>query len=78
MSRKPIIGNVVYYQISFDTNGKPRAVNARIEGVGQALTLLPLEQVSKATRPSSAKESPAWFKKGLFWVTQTIATLPAF
>ena len=20
----------------------------------------------------------AWFKKGLFWVTQTIATLPAF
>jgi hypothetical protein len=39
MSRKPIIGDVIYYQISFDANGKTRAVNAKIEGVSLALTL---------------------------------------
>jgi cold shock CspA family protein len=58
MSRKPIIGDVIHYQISFDTNGKLRAVNARIEGVSQALTLIPLEQNHKTTNPSPAKQSP--------------------
>lgn len=58
MSRKPIIGDVIYYQISFDANGKTRAVNAKIEGVSQALTLAPLEQVRKTTRSSPANERP--------------------
>lgn len=38
MSRKPIIGDVIHYQIGFDKSGKTRAINARIEGVSQALT----------------------------------------
>jgi cold shock CspA family protein len=58
MSRKPIIGDVIYYQISFDANGKTCAVNAKIEGVSQALTLAPLEQVRKTPRSSPANERP--------------------
>ncbi|MCK4842933.1 MAG: excalibur calcium-binding domain-containing protein [Methylococcales bacterium] len=33
MSRKPIVGDVIFYQIHTDNTGKSRAVNARIEGV---------------------------------------------
>jgi cold shock CspA family protein len=58
MSRKPLIGDVIHYQISFDTNGKTRAVNAKIEGVSQALTLTSLEQERKTPRSSPANERP--------------------
>jgi cold shock CspA family protein len=44
MSRKPIIGDVIHYQTSFDAKGKICAVNARIEGESQTLTIAPLEQ----------------------------------
>jgi len=58
MSRKPVIGDVIHYQISFDAKGKTRAVNAKIEGVSQALTLAPLEHTRKTTRSSAANERP--------------------
>ncbi|MGR9037487.1 MAG: cold shock domain-containing protein [Gammaproteobacteria bacterium] len=58
MSRKPVIGDVIHYQISFDANGKTRAVNAQIEGVNSALTLIPLEQDSIKSLPSQVKERP--------------------
>ena len=58
MSRKPLIGDVMHYQISFDANGKPRAVNAKIEGVSQTLTLSPLERERKTTHSSPANEKP--------------------
>ena len=58
MSRKPVIGDVIHYQISFDAKGKARAVNAKIEGVSQASTLTPLEQVHKTTRSSAVNERP--------------------
>jgi len=58
MSRKPVIGDVIHYQISFDAKGKTRAVNAKIEGVNQALTLTPLEHARKTTRSSVANERP--------------------
>lgn len=58
MSRKPLIGDVIHYQISFDANGKTRAVNAKIEGVSQALTLAPLEQKRKTSCSSPANERP--------------------
>ena len=58
MSRKPLIGDVMHYQISFDANGKPRAVNAKIEGVSQTLTLSPLERERKTTHSSPANERP--------------------
>jgi cold shock CspA family protein len=55
MSRKPIVGDVIHYQISFDANGKARAVNARIEGVSQDLALVPLEQKPKRALASSTQ-----------------------
>ena len=33
MSRRPIVGDVVFYQIHTDNDGKNRAVNVKIEGV---------------------------------------------
>jgi len=53
MSRKPIVGDVIYYQTSFDNNGKIRAVNAKIEGVSQTLTLAPLERNHKKNLPTT-------------------------
>lgn len=44
MSRKPVIGDIIHYQVGFDKkSGKTRAINAKIEGVAQTLTLEPLE-----------------------------------
>jgi len=43
MSRKPVIGDTIHYQIGTDSNAKTRAVNAKIEGVSQTLTLTPLK-----------------------------------
>ena len=56
MSHKPVVGDIIHYQISYDTNGKPRAANAMIEGDHPALTLSPLEQKRKPNRPSPQKE----------------------
>lgn len=50
MRRKPIVGDIIHYEISLDANGKPRAVNAKIEGVEQVLTLEPIKKSSKAGR----------------------------
>ena len=46
MSRRPIVGDVIYFFTTIDYDGKIRAVNARIEGVQpikQNLKLIPLE-----------------------------------
>ena len=56
MSRKPIVGDVIYFEISLDAKGKTRAVNARITDVEQVLTLEPLGHKRK-------KEYSAAFKK---------------
>ncbi len=42
MSRKPVIGDIIHYEAGTDSNAKARAVNAKIEGVSQTLTLTPL------------------------------------
>ncbi|MBE0435807.1 MAG: excalibur calcium-binding domain-containing protein [Methylomicrobium sp.] len=57
MSRKPIIGDVIHYQIGFDKSGKTRAIDAKIEGVSQALTLAAFEE-RKISKPSSARVKP--------------------
>jgi cold shock CspA family protein len=36
VSRRPVPGDVVYYQVARDRNGKFRAVNASIEGISVA------------------------------------------
>jgi cold shock CspA family protein len=51
MSRKPIIGDVIHYQTSFDAKGKACAANARIEGVSQILTIAPLARETTQNRP---------------------------
>jgi len=43
MSRKPVIGDIIHYEVGTDSNAKTRAVNAKIEGVSQTLTLTPLK-----------------------------------
>ena len=57
MSRKPIVGDVIHYQIGFDKSGKSRAINAKIEGVSQALTLAAFEE-RKIFKPSTTKVKP--------------------
>lgn len=52
MSRAPVVGDIIYYQTSLDDNGKLRAVNARIDGVSQVLTVSPIDRkpkIQKAT-----------------------------
>jgi len=56
MSRKPIVGDIVHYEISLDANGKTRAVNARIEGVEQVLSLTPIKKSSKAGRSTQVNK----------------------
>jgi cold shock protein len=34
VSRRPVTGDVIYYQITKDNRGKYKAINAQIEGVG--------------------------------------------
>ncbi|WP_341328949.1 cold shock domain-containing protein [Methylotuvimicrobium sp. KM2] len=57
MSRKPVIGDVIHYRIGFDKSGKTRAINAKIEGVSQALTLAAFEE-RKVSKPSPARAKP--------------------
>lgn len=56
MSRKPIIGDVIHYQISIDDSGKTRAVNASIDGVSQILTVAPIDRDRVATPNYPRKE----------------------
>ena len=55
MGRKPVIGDIIHYKIGTDTNGKLRAVNAKIEGVSQSLTLEPLIHKRKTATPVRTK-----------------------
>ena len=57
MHRKPIVGDVIHYEISLDANGKSRAVNAKIEGVEQVLTLEPQKHKRKKDHSTAVKKS---------------------
>lgn len=56
MSRKPVVGDIIHYEISTDTSGKPRAVNAKIEGVELALTLEPIRKKHQKARAGTVKK----------------------
>ena len=64
MSRKPIVGDVINYQISIDDNGKTRAINASIEGVSHLLTIAPIERKRASTSDYTVKEKP--YRKSLY------------
>ena len=53
MRRKPIIGDVIFYKIHTQSDGKKRAVNAKIEGVKEIST--------KVRRKTSATLKPKLF-----------------
>jgi len=62
MERKPIIGDIIHYEIMTDTNNKVRAVNAKIEGVRQVLTLEPIKhkrksEISYRTKPVTPRKT---------------------
>ena len=60
-SRHPVVGDVIYYQVSVDNDGKTRAINAKIDGVSEdianpaAWSLTPLDNnsPSKHTAPEN-------------------------
>ena len=56
MGRKPIVGDTICYEISLDANGKTRAVNAKIEGVEQVLTLEPIKKSRKVSRSTQVSK----------------------
>ncbi len=56
MRRKPIVGDVIHFEIRLDANGKTRAVNARIEGVEQVLTLERLRHKRKKDHSAPLKK----------------------
>ena len=49
MNRRPVVGDIVFYQIHTDNDGKNRAVNAKIEGVA---TLKPRAKRKKIDKQS--------------------------
>jgi cold shock CspA family protein len=55
MSRAPIVGDIIHYETGFDDKGKARAINAKIEGVPQALALVP---IAGKTKPERANHQP--------------------
>jgi len=50
MSRAPIVGDIIHYETGFGDNGKTRAINAKIEGVPQALALVPIARKARPER----------------------------
>lgn len=50
MSRAPMVGDIIHYEIGFDDKGKTRAINANIEGVPQVLGLMPIARKAKPER----------------------------
>ncbi|MDP1666142.1 MAG: excalibur calcium-binding domain-containing protein [Methylobacter sp.] len=50
MSRAPIIGDIIHYETGFDDNGKARVINAKIEGMPQAMALVPIARKARPER----------------------------
>ena len=52
MSRPPVVGDIIYYETSLDDKGKLRAINAKIEGVSQLLTVSPIDRTPRTQKPT--------------------------
>lgn len=50
MSRRPVVGDIIHYQIHTEKNGKNRAVNAKIEGVSESQLRLKEKTKMKKTK----------------------------
>jgi cold shock CspA family protein len=74
MSRLPVVGDIIFYETSLDDKGKLRAVNAKIDGVSQVLTVAPIDrkprtQKSSAPQPRSQRSHNSYrppYKKSAY------------
>jgi len=55
MSRKPKVGDFIYFEVEKQTNGKSRAVNCRIEGVASKVVQRHRPRVHKSTSAPKSK-----------------------
>lgn len=58
MSRPPVVGDLIFYETSLDDKGKLRAINAKIEGVSQVLTVAPIDRKRKAQPSNVPQQRP--------------------
>jgi len=58
MSRPPVVGDIIYYETSLDDKGKLRAINAKIEGVSQVLTVSPIDRKLKTQKSTYPQQKP--------------------
>jgi len=62
MSRRPVVGDIIHYQIMVQDDGKNRAVNAKIEGV-------------KKVKPKGSNQGPISNTAGIVIATAIITLL---
>lgn len=58
MSRPPVVGDIIHYETHLDDKGKLRAINAKIEGVSQVLTVSPIDRKRKTRRAHQPQQQP--------------------
>jgi cold shock CspA family protein len=58
MSRPPVAGDIIHYETSLDDKGKLRAINAKIEGVSQVLTVSPIDRKRKTQKSTYPQQRP--------------------
>ena len=57
MNRRPVVGDIVFYQIHTDNDGKNRAVNAKIEGVATLKPRAKRKKIDKQGKKSGLYKS---------------------
>ena len=74
MSRRPVVGDIIDYQIHTDNDGKRRAVNARIEGVAAIST----DSRSRKTRRKKGSHGLGKFAATVFLLAAGVAIYVRF
>lgn len=70
MSRRPIVGDTIFFNVQTDQDGKQKAFNARIDGVAQ---LRPVAQ--RKNKTENRKTTNPWLVKLLILITLLPITL---
>lgn len=58
MSRSPVVGDIIRYQTSLNDKGKLCAINAKIDGVSQILTVAPIDRQPRTQKSSVPQPRP--------------------
>ncbi len=58
-----VVGDIIIYEIGSDHNGKARAVNAKIEGVQQVLTLTPIQSRPQINNTCSPRTTDVIYRR---------------